>query len=299
MMHESGTAGPAKYGIISSMPLTTLNRVNLLDNTTYWQKRIGHDIAKVGYFSTKLRNGVGVQLSAARHSGILQYDFGAGDKHVLVDISHYLPSERSSKGTGQYYSGGEIQLSRTGKHYTGWGSYGGGFSNSAPMKTYFCGEFEIAPDTGKTFSGPNTDPVPGQHVWANGGTPQAVLGTSFAESGPRTDRVGAIFTWTHARSFPIRSRIGISMISIEKACHFKESEIPTWKLQDTVDAAKAEWNQDVFSKIIVPEEPTYRTNMFLLYTSMYFSHLMPSDRSYENPLWPATDYWDDFYGESN
>lgn len=128
MMHESGTGGPAKYGIISQMPLTTIDApVNILDNTTYWQERVINDTASVGYYSTKLENGVSFQLSGARHSGIMQYDFPAGDKYVLVDVSHFLPNEGGSN-EDQYYAGGSITISEDGK-YTGWGSYGGGFSD--------------------------------------------------------------------------------------------------------------------------------------------------------------------------
>ena len=42
LMHESGTGGGAKYGFPSQMPLTSIDGdVNLLDNRTYWQKRVG------------------------------------------------------------------------------------------------------------------------------------------------------------------------------------------------------------------------------------------------------------------
>lgn len=126
MMHESGTGGPAKYGIISQMPLASLDGINVLDNTTYMQRRrTNQEIARVGYFSTKLENGVGIQLSGARHSGIMQYDFPTSEKHVLVDVSHYLPAEASGQGIGQFFSGGEIALQPGGKIYTGFGSYGG------------------------------------------------------------------------------------------------------------------------------------------------------------------------------
>jgi putative alpha-1,2-mannosidase len=41
LMHESGTGGGPKYGFPSQMPLTTIDSsVNLLDNRTYWQKRV-------------------------------------------------------------------------------------------------------------------------------------------------------------------------------------------------------------------------------------------------------------------
>lgn len=89
MMHESGTGGAPKYGIIPQMPLTSVAPpVNLLDNTTYYQTRVGNDSATVGYFRTKLENGVTIEISGARHSGIMEYTFPVGAKHILVDVSH-------------------------------------------------------------------------------------------------------------------------------------------------------------------------------------------------------------------
>ncbi|KJX99290.1 glycosyl hydrolase like protein [Zymoseptoria brevis] len=298
MMHESGTGGPPKYGIIAQMPLASIDPpVNLLDNQTYWQKRTVDDSATVGYYATELESGVKLQLAGARHSGIMQYDFPTDEAHVLVDVSHYL-ADVSGSNEGQFYGGGCINLLDGGKTYTGFGTYGGGFSNSAPATTYFCGEFEQAPDEALTFRGRNTDPVQRQHSLAGEPIPHPTFrGQSTEESGPLTDRVGAIFSWSgSSNSSSIKSRVGISFISVEKACMFKDQEIKSWNLDDTVEAAVQEWNKDVFSKIQVPVDPSQnQTNLALLYSSMYFMHLMPSDRTGENPLWESDDSWDDFY----
>ena len=41
LMHVSGTGGGPKYGFPAQMPLTSIDGdVNLLDNRTYWQKRV-------------------------------------------------------------------------------------------------------------------------------------------------------------------------------------------------------------------------------------------------------------------
>lgn len=43
MMHESGTGGSPKYGLISQMPLTSVELpVNILDNNTYSQPRVSY-----------------------------------------------------------------------------------------------------------------------------------------------------------------------------------------------------------------------------------------------------------------
>ena len=294
-MHESGTGGFPKYGIIPQMPLTTIAPpVDVLDNRTYWQARTGNDTASVGYFKTQLQNGVTVELSGARHSGLMQYSFPAGEKHVLVDISHYLPDEEGGYSV-QVFLGGELDIN--GSEYTGYGTYGGGWNEGAPFTVYFCGDFETAPDNATTFKGRNTDPMQRYRTWSDEGPPQATFGGNSQRSGPLNDRIGALFTWNGNDSDTVRSRVGISFMSVEKACGYRDSEISSWNLNDTVSAAVDEWNRDVFSKIQVPiDESANQTNLILLYSSLYFMHLMPSDRTGENPLWESDEpYWDDFY----
>ncbi|KAJ9396215.1 CAZyme family GH92 [Paecilomyces variotii] len=299
MMHESGTGGAPKYGLISQMPLTSIAPpVNILDNLTYSQPRVGNDTASVGYFKSQLQNGVTIELSGSRHSGIIQYSFPEGEKHVLVDVSHYLPGSPSDTSP-QFYVGGEIEISQDGASYSGYGTYIGGWNNGAPFTVYFYGEFNHKPSTSQTFTGVNTDPIPRYQNLANGGISEPVYGNiSKATSGPLNDRVGALFTWDDSsQSSQISSRVGISFISVDKAHSYIKSEISSWNLNDTVTAAVKEWNQDVFSKIQVPlGQSANFTHLRLLYSSLYFMHLMPSDRSGENPLWESDEpFWDDFY----
>nr|POF13889.1 putative secreted glycosidase [Quercus suber] len=298
MMHESGTGGGPKYGIVPQMPLTSIGgNVNLLDNRTYWQERVGRDNASVGFFGTKLKSGVNIQLSASRHAGIMQYSFPTAEKHVLVDVSHYLPSETGGSDC-QFYAGGEISLHDGGRTYKGYTTNGGGFSESAPSTVYFCGEFSEAPAQAKTFRGRLTDPVQRQHSFADEPIPHPTFrGRDIESSGGLNDRVGAVFTWSNASSSTVKSKVGISFISAEKACTFKNKELPSWHIHDTVEAARYEWNKDVFSKIEVPLDKSQNlTKIRLLYSSLYFMHLMPSDRTGENPLWESDEpSWDDWY----
>ncbi|KAL4921840.1 glycosyl hydrolase family 92-domain-containing protein [Aspergillus aurantiobrunneus] len=299
MMHESGTGGAPKYGLIPQMPLTSIAPpVNLLDNLTYNQQRVGQDTASVGYYKTQLQNGVEIELSASRHAGIVQYSFPVGEKHVLVDVSHYLPGSPSDSN-GQFYVGGEIQIHENGQSYSGYGTYIGGWNNGAPFTVYFYGEFDAEPTNSRAFRGPNTDPMRGYQGLSSGQPSFPVYGnlTNTATSGPLNDRVGATFSWNSDGGSRISSKIGISFISTERAQSYIQSEIPSWELNDTVDSAVQEWNNDVFSKIRVPLDDTANlTHIRLLYSSLYFIHLMPSDRTGENPLWESDEpSWDDFY----
>lgn len=139
------------------MPLTTVESpVNVLDNRTYFQRRVVEDTARVGYYSTELLNGVKVELGASRHAGFMQYSFPDGEKHILVDLSHYLPSE-SGGYTSQVYLAGHIDIS--GAEYRGFATYGAGWNEGAPYTVHFCGSFESPPAQVNTFRGRNTDPM--------------------------------------------------------------------------------------------------------------------------------------------
>jgi putative alpha-1,2-mannosidase len=160
---------------------------------------------------------------------------------------------------------------------------------------HFCGEFENTPAEAKTFTGLNTTRV------VSGSPPQPTFGGKSAEAGAEGYRVGALFNWNapnvSAEASTVTSKLGISFISKEKACKFKDEEIVSWDEQDTVRAAQDEWNKDIFSTVQVSTGPeANQTLLTLLYSSLYFMHLMPSDRTGENPLWESDEpSWDDFY----
>lgn len=300
-MHESGTGGAPKYGIIPQMPLTTIAPpVNVLDNTTYWQRRVVNDTASVGYYSTELLNGVSFEISATQHAGIIRYAFPEGEKHILVDLSHYLPSEGGGYSS-QVYLGGELDI-ETNSTYHGYATYGAGFNEGAPFTVYFCGQFDSAPVQTQLFSGRNTDPMARYHTYSSEGPPQATFQDTSSSgqsitSGPLGNRIGVVFTFDDGAAATINSRVGISFMNQSTACGYLDNELSTWNLNDTVSAAVQEWNEDVFSKIQVPTDDTANvTNLRLLYSSLYFMHLMPSERTGENPLWTSDEpYWDDFY----
>jgi putative alpha-1,2-mannosidase len=126
MLHESGTGGAPTYGLVPQMPLTSLDGVNLMDNLTYMQPRTVLDEALVGYYKTTLANGVSAEMSATHHAGILKYSYPIdGEKYVMVDISHFLPSKGKKE---QWYSNGMIETSPDGSWYSGYGVWREGWS---------------------------------------------------------------------------------------------------------------------------------------------------------------------------
>ena len=91
------------------------------------------------------------------------------------------------------------------------------------------------------------------------------------------------------------SRVGISFISSGKACKNVQLEVPKGtKLSALVDQSQAKWNEEVFQKVTTTETNTTILNE--LYSYLYGMHLLPSNRTGENPLWQSTEpSWDDFF----
>jgi putative alpha-1,2-mannosidase len=119
MMHESGTGGAPKYGVVSQMPV-----IADISNPTanFSQPRASPDEADVGYYKSALANGVTVELAASEHAGLYSYIFPKGSTpSIVVDVSHVLPSFRGL-GWEQHYSRGELAIAENGQ-YVGSGTY--------------------------------------------------------------------------------------------------------------------------------------------------------------------------------
>jgi putative alpha-1,2-mannosidase len=86
------------------------------------------DHGSVGYYIAQTAQSVIVELAASAHAGMYQYTFPNEStlNNILVDVSHVLPSFRTSeaRGLGQGYEGGDLTSSKTAtmkpQEYTIW-----------------------------------------------------------------------------------------------------------------------------------------------------------------------------------
>lgn len=144
---------------------------------------------------------------------------------------------------------------------------------------YFCGYFD-SESTWKTFlrDGNNSGSGLAQYSDAPDVTSSA--------------RLGAVFTF-QART--VESRVGVSFISTEQACRNVNEQIPAGISLDTVrQETQDAWNSQAFSRITT--EDTNTTNLQLLYSSLYHMHLLPTNKTGENPLWASSEpYYDDVF----
>ncbi|KAI0798777.1 glycoside hydrolase family 92 protein [Xylaria sp. FL0064] len=280
LLHESGTGGAPKYGVVSQMPVPGTIQNPLVDLSINRSKA---DETRLGYYKSTLFNGITVEMGATGRAGMYVYEFpeNSGTSNVVVDVSHVLSSYRG-QGLGQNYLGGNITVATTNGgsiRYEGSGSYDNGWNRAPKWTVYFCGYFDQAA-TFKTFLGKDAT-----------GTTLADYGTSSSQNS--TSRLGAVFTFN---STSVTSRVGVSFISSEQACSNVDNEIPTGTTLDSLEAnVKSAWTDGVLSKITTTDTSN-TTNLQLLYSSLYHLLQLPTNKTGENPLWSSTEpYYDDIF----
>lgn len=126
MLHESGTGGAPKYGVVAQLPL--VGKITNPLSPSLVGIRASPDFTEVGYYKSSLSSGTSVELAASTKSGMYHYSFPNtnDDRNVLVDVSHVLSSYRG-QGLGQHFLGGSLSIAQdqgTGyNYYTGSGIY--------------------------------------------------------------------------------------------------------------------------------------------------------------------------------
>ncbi|KAI1331003.1 glycoside hydrolase family 92 protein [Xylariaceae sp. FL0255] len=278
MLHESGTGGAPKYGVVSQMPVPG-NVTNPLADLSV--TRSAADVASLGYYKSSLANGITVELGATARAGMYQYAFpDNGTANVVVDVSHVLPSYRG-QGLGQNYLGGNISVTTadSGLKYVGAGSYDNGWNRAPQWTVYFCGYFDQNA-TYKTFLGTNS-------------TGSDLEAYDDSRSRNSTARLGAVFTFN---STNVTSRVGVSFISSDQACSNVDSQLPAGTALSTLeDNVKTAWSEQVLSKITTTDTSNL-TKIQMLYSSLYHNQLIPANKTGENPLWISSEpYYDDIF----
>lgn len=114
----------------------------------------------------------------------------------------------------------------------------------------------------------------------------------FVTSSSGSTRVGGLFSFSDSE---VVSRVGISWISTKQACDNVNREIPEGtSFESVVDDAVSDWNSEVLSKITTTNSND--TSLELLYTSLYFMHLIPTNQTGENPGWKSSEpYYQDIF----
>lgn len=94
----------------------------------------------------------------------------------------------------------------------------------------------------------------------------------------------------------ILARVGISFISVDRACHNAEDEVPDFDFQAVSIAAEKAWEESLGTVQILPGPGLDSTFQTIFWSGLYRASLSPQDYTNENPLWHSSEpYFDSYY----
>lgn len=255
------------------------------------------------------------------------------DVHVLVDLTHALPAQNpGTQSYTQQFLRGDVHV-RAGPagqpSYYGSATYTGGWPNPEEHRYFFCGNFSAPGSDSSPLVVPTNayaeavgfDRVDGAGTFSwpysaferPADAPSVRSDTDVLSAAGNRMGIGALFSWSRSAAAAaggsanatavLEARVGISHISVAKACGYIESEIPAARsFEDIVEQARQEWESKVLSAVEVVDDggATGQNDTLkrMLYTALYQSALMPTDKTGESPSWVSNDtfpYYDDHY----
>lgn len=250
----------------------------------------------------------------------------ADDVHVLVDLTHVLPAQDpTTQSYGQKYVQGQLHV-RSGSEqasYSGSATYSAGWSQAPKHEIYFCGNFSTAasPSLSPTNSyaqqvgydgvgGAGTFSWPYDPVHPRASKPLIRSDTDIKSTLGNQMGVGALFSWTRSSlandtrgPVALDAKIGISYVSADQACNYIAQELPnSLSFDHVVEQARQEWESKVLNVVEVVDDgsPSSSNDTLkrMLYTGLYQSALMPTDKTGEILQWNSSEafpYYDDHY----
>jgi predicted alpha-1,2-mannosidase len=246
------------YGHVSMMPGTGPVVVD-------WDKRgqpFSHEDEKSTpyYYSVIMNKGglncITTELSATTRAAILRFAFAeqVSEKqgpYVIIDASRETSKAQHSDHIPR---DGWIRIDPEKREVIGYNSdrhcshLGGPLPN---FKGYFVVQFDAPIQSAGTYLG----------VQTTDGLLEA-----------KGDQAGGYIRFEPSKNGVVMARVGMSLISVDRARENLRVEIPHWDLEKTKAEGRDLWNRQL-SKILV--ESKDRDAKYIFYTAMYHSHLYP------------------------
>ncbi|GME60263.1 Glycoside hydrolase family 92 [Neofusicoccum parvum] len=250
----------------------------------------------------------------------------SNNAHIFVDLTHVLPAfDADAQPYSQKFLHGDLHTRSTSTSqpsYFGSASYVGGWSQPDIHTLHFCGNFSSSPSLAPVdaLAAPAPGPrVPGAATlsWPyNPALPPAdpPVPRSYADvrsSAGAGLGLGALFSWAGgsagvanaSAAAVVEARVGVSYVSAARACAHVADELPAGTgFEAVVERARAEWEERVLGAVTVEEDESAEsgnaTLKRMLYSALYQTGLMPTDKTGENPWWESDEerpYFDDHY----
>ncbi|KAF6837704.1 glycosyl hydrolase family 92 protein [Colletotrichum musicola] len=294
-LHDSGTGGSPSLG---NFPLFvhpgcpdddyTLCKYTTEQRSLY---RVNESIlATPGYFSLDLSNSVRAEMTATEHTALYRFSFSPNDTVSYLDVANQGNIDAVSNplilidltDIAQSRSSGGIQVYESGR-VIGDGTFRPSFGEGT-YTVFFCADFRGANiRKSGVFEGDTPREQP-KHI------------SEFTRGIHNPS--GAAGAWLHferPENNQIVARVGLSFISVEKACQNAEREIPKFDFKGTVDAAETVWAAKL-SAVSIDARGVSEDMQTTFWSGLYRSLLSPQNYTGENPLWESSEpYFDSFY----
>ncbi|HCY43756.1 MAG TPA: sugar hydrolase [Prolixibacteraceae bacterium] len=209
-----------------------------------------NEVAKAGFYSVKLDNGVAVELTASERVGFHQYRFPNGkEASVMIDLKEGI----NDKSTDTYLEQTDEFTLKGYRFSSGWAKEQQVFfaiRSSKPIKNL------VLYNEGKPVSGKK-----GQGISVKG-----VIGFEPGDF--------------------VQLKVGISPVSADNALANIEAEIPDWNFRKIVKQADAKWNKEL-SRIEI--ETKNETDKRIFYTAIFHALIHPSLFNDHNGDYQGTD----------
>ena len=268
-VHVSGTGGGPKYGNILLQPFS-----GKPESPDIFAMRESETILPAYYSTTFTDSGIKTEITASDRTSAYRFIYPeAGEKGLKIDAGFFLgESPVPDAREAQQFVGSEVQiLSDT--EISGYSRIRGGWNNGRAYTVYFYAKSDTPFSSTATWKGDSISNVRAQF-----------------DSGEKTGALVAFPEKTDTVNF----RVGISFISPLKAKYNYENESASKSFDEIRAESLDKWETEMRKIEVHPDTPDKYKRM--LYTALYHTMLMPSDRTGENPLWTdPVPYYDDFY----
>ncbi|TEY82454.1 hypothetical protein BOTCAL_0029g00430 [Botryotinia calthae] len=293
-MHDSGTGGSPSLGNFPLFPQTGCPG-DILNNCFFTKtdrasRRInGTAEAHPGYFAVSLNTSIHTEVTVTNHTALYRFTFpsnsSSNDSYstqqtslpysplILVDLTD-LPESRSN---------GSVQVDPDTGRLSGTGTFNPSFGIGS-YDLHFCADFKGAAirDTG---------------VFINNRAGSEPKNLSVTPDGVNSPPLPA-GAWTQFKApanNQILARVGVSFISIAKACQNAENEIPDFDFEKVLTAAEDAWREKL-SVISVDATGVSDEIQTVFWSGAYRAMISPQDYTGENPLWDSDEpYYDSYY----
>ncbi|KAI4595197.1 hypothetical protein KJ359_007173 [Pestalotiopsis sp. 9143b] len=284
--HDSGTGGSPSLGNFPLFPYTSCpgNDIDKCkfpkkERVQYGNFRNDSVVSRPGYFGITLDSGIQAEMTAAHSTALFRFTFsdsssGNGSFPLILQDLTDLSNSRQDNATVTVDAGiGRISGSGVFKPSFGVGTY----------TAYFCTD----------FSGPSIHDS-GIFVNSRATTETQELKINSGINGYPLP--GGAFVRFEDSDTPVLARVGLSFISVSKACSNAEAEIPDFDFDTIETTATDVWREKLSPITVSTGGGVDQSLVTSFYSGIYRTMVNPQNYTGENPKWDHGEpYFDSFY----